>query len=236
MKDLALLILNQIPKYFSNFISLLVGPKRFVRERNDDKQQTIAEAMIFFGISFVITMILSWPLMPTHVESAQFLVTRALLNLILVTVATGLTLASWKLVGGHATFGKYFVINCYYSGVFIIGNMLVLIIAFGVVKALDPKLHLLMVDSFMHVRFENKELNALITDPDDRRHLWAALAFYLIYLIGFVAICLWTVLGWGAFREINGLSKTRSFVAGMIAGVLTAIVIPITLLIQYEIG
>jgi len=236
MKDLALLILNQIPKYVSNFVHILVGPKGFVRQHNDDKQQTIAEAMVFYGISFVITMIISWPLMPAQVESAQFLATRALLYLILVAVGTGLTLAAWRLVGGHATFGRYFVINCYYAGIIIVCQMLILICAFGVVKALDPELYPVMVDSFTRIQFENKKLNALITGPDSTQHLLVMLAFYLFFLIELAAIFLWTILGWGAYREINGLSKTRSFAAGVIACALSLVVIPFLILFQLALG
>jgi hypothetical protein len=236
MKDLALLILNQIPKYFSNFISLLVGPKSFVRQYNDDKQQTIAEAMVFFGISFVILMILTWPLIPTKVESAQYLATQALLYLILVAVATGITLASWRLVGGKAPFARFFVITCYYGGMFIVCNMIILFCAFGLLKLLDPEAYPIMVDSLTHIQVENKKLTALVADPNNTQHIIPLLAFFLIFFIDLVVMTFWGILGWGAYREINGLSKMRSFAAGMISLLLTLVVFPITTLFQSGLG
>ncbi|HEV2915380.1 MAG TPA: hypothetical protein VGX92_19025 [Pyrinomonadaceae bacterium] len=233
MKDMVLLVLNQIPKYFSNFISILVGPKSFVRGRNDTSQQTLAEAMTFYGISFVITMILSWPLMPVHVESARFLATRALTNLIVVTIGAALTLVSWRFVGGRAQFASYFVIGCYYVGVLIVFMMLVFLCALGVVKILDPALYPILAESSAHIQIVNEKLNALINDPGNRKHLNVFLIYNLIFLIGMAAMLFWSILGWGAFREINGLTKMRSFVAGIIAFLFTLIELPIVFVIQY---
>ncbi len=233
MKDLVMLVLNQIPKYFSNFISVLVGPKSFVRGRNDTSQQALAEAMTFYGISFVITMILTWPLMPTHVESARFLATRALVNFIMVAIGAALTLVSWRFVGGRAQFASYFVISCYYVGVLIVGLMLIFLCALGVVKALDPALYPILAESSAHIQLVNEKLNALINDPTNRKHFTVMLIYDLIFFIGLIAMLLWSILGWGAYREINGLSKMRSFVAGIIAFVFTLIALPIVLLIQY---
>ena len=233
MKDLLLFVLNQIPKYFSNFISVLVRPKRFVRGRHDTSEQTLAEAMIFFGVSFVITMILAWPLMPDHVESARFLAPRALINLILVAAGAALTLVSWSFVGGQARFESYFVINCYYMGVLIICMMLVFLCALGIVKIFDPALYPLLAQTSIHIQFQNEKLNELIYDPGNQMRSAVFIIYNLILLAGLIAQSLWYILGWGAFREINGLSKWQSFIAGMIFILLTLITLPIGVFIQF---
>lgn len=233
MKDLVLLILKQIPKYFSNFISILGGPKTFIRQHNDDKQETITEAMIFLGISIVIAMIIMWPLVPAQIESARFLATRSLLYLILTALGAGLALASWKLVGGNASFGKYFVINCYYGGVVIVCMMLILTCALGVVILLDPELYPMLAESSILLRNTlNEKLAALINDPNNKTHLMVWALFYLIYFFGASLLGLWSIIGWGAYREINGLSKGRSFVAGVVYAFLMILLLSIPLLIQ----
>ncbi len=234
MKDLALLILNRIPRYFSDFVSCLAGPKSFVRARNGDDQQAWAEAMTFLGISFAITMLLSWPLMPAQVESVRFPVGRGLLSLILTAVGTAAVLAGWRCVGGKAPFGRFFVITCYYSGVVIVCQMLVILCACGFVKAFDPELYTVIADSLTRMQAGDTRLAALVTGPDGTRHAIVSLIFYFVALVLTpLAVLAWSVLGRGAYREINGLSKQRSFVAGVIASLLAFLAIPFMVLIQY---
>jgi hypothetical protein len=234
MKDLALLILNQIPKYFSDFIKCLAGPKGFVRARSDDSQQALAEAMTFLGISFAFSMLLFWPLMPAQVESTRFLVGRGLLYLILVAAGTAVTLVSWRCVGGRAPFGRFFVISCYYVGVVIVCQTLILLCAYGVVKIFDLELYPVLVDSTTRLQFGDTRLTGMINGAGGRRHVIVLLIFYFIMLVvDPIAVTIWSVLGWGAYREINGLSKGRSFAAGVIASLLTFLIIPFLLLLQY---
>ncbi|MBV9926629.1 MAG: hypothetical protein JOZ96_16540 [Acidobacteria bacterium] len=218
MKDLVLLILKRIPQYFSDFVSCLSAPKAFVRARNGDDQQALAEAMIFLGISFAISMILYWPLIPTQVESARYLAGRALLNLILVAAATGATLLGWRCVGGKAQFGRYFIITCYYWGVVLVCMTLILVCAFGVVKILDPEIYPIIVDASTRVQFSNPKLNEIFSGPDGTRHMTVSFIFSLFIVVFLpVAVTAWSILGWGAYREINGLTKRQSFAAAMLA-------------------
>ncbi|HYY59609.1 MAG TPA: hypothetical protein VE842_19930, partial [Pyrinomonadaceae bacterium] len=175
----------------------------------------------------------AWPLMPDHVESARFLAPRALLNLILVTLGAALTLFSWAFVGGQARFESYFVINCYYVGVSIIFMTLIIVCALGIVKIFDPALYALLSQTSIHIQFPNEKLNELIYGSGDQTHSVVFLIYTAIVQVGFIAVSLWLFLGWGAFREINGLSKLKSFIAGMIFIFFTLITLPIALLIQF---
>ena len=49
--------------------------------------------------------------------------------------------------------------------------------------------------------------------------------FHLMLLGGCVAVLVWMIAGWGAYRELTGLSKQRSMAAGVIFLLLGAVVI-----------
>jgi hypothetical protein len=111
--------------------------------------------------------------------------------------------------------------------------MLVFLCAIGIVKIFDPALYPLLSQTSAHVIFQNEKLQQLINDPGNRMH-WAMLVIYtVILLVGVIAVTLWSIIGWGAFREINGLSKMQSFIAGMIAFSIGSILIPISLLLLF---
>lgn len=236
MKELALLILKQVPKYFSDFVGVLGGPKSFVRTRNDGGEQSLAEALSFFAISFFLLMVLSWPLMRTQVESIQFLLARGVFILIMMAAYTGLVMLAWRMLGGRAPFGRYFVISCYYTGVALIFQALLLLCGVGVAQIFAPELTPNLVDTLTHIRPPDPKVTELLSGPDGTRYLVVMLAFNLILLFGFFVAVVWSVVGWGAYREINGLSKRRSLAAGAIAAVLMLCALPFALLIQHVIG
>ena len=49
--------------------------------------------------------------------------------------------------------------------------------------------------------------------------------------VGFLVISAWGMVAWGAYRQLNGLSKLRSFAAMLIAGILSWPVLAIVLIV-----
>ncbi|HYP54073.1 MAG TPA: hypothetical protein VEQ42_11065, partial [Pyrinomonadaceae bacterium] len=99
-----------------------------------------------------------------------------------------------------------------------------------------PEMNPILVASMTRIRGTDPKLTEMLMGPDGTRYM-AVFGVYFLLLLGFFFISLvWAVLGWGAYREINGLSKQRSFAAGMIAVVLGLLALPFMLLIQHVIG
>jgi hypothetical protein len=54
----------------------------------------------------------------------------------------------------------------------------------------------------------------------------------VVLVAGFFALSVWGLVAWGAYRELNGLTKRRSFVALMIAGLLGWLIAAVVFFIQ----
>ncbi len=97
-----------------------------------------------------------------------------------------------------------------------------MLFAYGVVKVWDTELYNILVGAYKKQRMISYEFNAYMTRPaeaaqsGDYSKLLAAVAFSLTAMGGWVAVLVWMITGWGAYRELTGLSKQKSFLAGMI--------------------
>ena len=231
MNDLIKLVFAQIPKYISNFVNLLSHPKRFIRKKSKLNDQALTEALTFLGISFVLGLILKTPLIPKSENLWQYVGTRGLSDLIgLALLATAMRF-SWKLVGGQAPFLKFLIACCYFDAVIIILIDVTELLAYGIVKVWDPELYNLLVGAFRNKRMSNSEMGAYMVQAVREAQSGSFGKFLLVVIFeltllgGCLAALAWVIAGWGALREFTGLSKKRSFFAGVIFSLLAAVVI-----------
>jgi hypothetical protein len=236
MNDLVKLVFAQIPKYISNFVSLLSRPKGFIRRKSKLNDESLTEALTFLGISFVLGWILKTPLTPEGVNPWQYLGARGLLDLIGLALYAAALRSSWRLVGGRAHYLKFFIAWCYFDAVIGILLNVTLLLAYGIVKVWDPELYSILVGTFRGRRMSNLEINAYLAQAirdvqlgSFGRFLLLA-GFELTLLGGCAAALAWVIAGWGALREFTGLSKKRSFLAGVIFSLLSA---PVFLFLYY---
>ena len=231
MSDLLKLVFAQFPKYISNFVNLISHPKRFVRKRNKINDEALTEALTFLAITFGLSLILTSPLRSEGVNLSQHVAARGLLIVLAVTVNAAVLRLSWKLVGGKAHFLKVLIPFCYFYAV---GNLFLDVthlLALGVAKFWDPEFYKLIVEHFRKKSFlQSSEAEAYVTGllgDAQSGHFTKALVFITFVIIsqsGWVAFLVWMMAGWGAFREVTGLSKERSLAAGVIFLVLAILV------------
>lgn len=219
MNELIKLIFAQIPKYLFNFFNLVSGPKKFVRERNVYTDQSLAEAMTFLAISYVLTLILKAPFIPADVNFWQYIATSGLLALIeMALMATALRFA-WRLVGGRAPFGRFLITFCYYYAVAIIGLQVFTVLAYGFAKVWDPGLYAVLVEAYKAKGIRNPKVNDYVAEAagsGDIRKVLPLAAVSLMLWVSLAVVSAWIIAGWGAYRELTTLSKKRSVIAGLI--------------------
>jgi len=195
MKDLADLVLSQIPKYISNFARLVASPIQFIRNYNLYKESALAEAFVFLGISLIITFILKAPLLPApdKVNTFAYIAADGLWKVTIVMVIAASMRLAWRMVGGPATFERYLILNCFYFGVFSVLSHMLLLCGH----------YLNGIDKNIHLAFANKTVAVGLT-------LKA-----ILYVLGFVALFVWCLICWKTYLEINGplISQRQSLVA-----------------------
>jgi hypothetical protein len=82
------------------------------------------------------------------------------------------------------------------------------LLAFGVVKMFDRNFFQQLIDA--------PKMDTVVPQTDEQTVLF--LTFGAIIAVGFVLVSAWFFIGWGAFRQLNALSKWRSFAAAVIYG------------------
>jgi hypothetical protein len=210
MKELIEKILAYLPRYLTNFGSLFVGPKRFIGQRNTAAEDTFGESLLFLGISLVLVVIMTAPLLPPGKDLWTYVGAQAVTYLLAVSLAALALRLAWRIVGGKATIRSFFVTYAYFFGVIIVIYTLFLLLAEGVFKVLDPDLYAEVIEAKL-----NKQAR-----PDLSGSTIPMISFG-IQLVGFVLLSGWGFVAWGAYRELNGLSKWRSFFASTIMGLLS---------------
>jgi hypothetical protein len=220
MKDLIEKILTYLPQYLTNFGLVFSGPKTFIASKNANADDAFFDAMLFLGVSVALSIIMTAPLQPagkdlwTHVGSSSVVV------LITVVLAATVVRIAWWIVGGRASPQSFFVTYAYFFGVIFVLLIAVQLLSFGFFKVFEPELYRQFIEA--------SQKKQPMPDMSGSSIPLIALS---IYGVGYVVLGFWGFLGWGAYRQLNGLGKLRSFGALMITGILTLPVVAVTLLI-----
>lgn len=216
MKDLLERLAGHVPAFLTTLLALIASPRRAALARASGDSVSIEAALVFATLSAVLVFIMQLPLMPkgtdVWTELASTLV--VLLSSGLLSVAA-LRLA-WFIVGGRAGWPGYIALYAYHSGT--VGMILLLptLATAALFKMLAPSLLTLVRSG------TDSEGRSVLTDPVAQRKM-AELLFepnsFIAAIpvnLGVVAISVFLIVGWGAYRDINGLARWRSTLAWLI--------------------
>lgn len=201
-------ILASIPKYVSNFYGVLTSPRLFVTQRDLDQPNALTEALAFAGISFSLSMVLQIPLLPGKQDFWQTFTIWLIIFFIGIVVAAAVVRLAWKIVGGQASFDKLLKVTAYHFGVGSPLIVLVLVCAAGVLKTFDRPLY-----NQLFAKTATQEPTVAI----DSMALFAA---GIIFLVGYILICVWFIVAWGAYRILNQAFLRQSLIAFFLASLI----------------
>jgi len=201
MKDLLEKILSYLPVYIPDLMRLLGGPKKFVAERNKGSEGDVAKAFAFLGVSLSIFFILQGSLVAANVFLTNAIV-YGVLYLLFVGIFSGIIQLCWKIVGGKAMYQRFLVISSYYVGVFSLGLAVGSLFFIGILRLFSPDAYAWFVKFIAAPSLQN----AYNPDPG------IAVAFMAFLFVAFLTL-VWEFIGWGAYRELNQLSRFRSCAA-----------------------
>jgi hypothetical protein len=223
MNDIVKQLITAIPQYLISFFKLLGSPRELpisqLPKDGNDLKNTIAEALKFSLISYVLIVVLVSLKKDVNLDIKRLSVD-ALETLVNVSLLVCAIYIAWKIFGSSRRFLDYFIIYSYQFGVILIIITLTEIISDGYVRTFDKALY----DSL--VKYKN---------PSDFNPQWLHKSSYQVSLgiigLGYAIAAIWAWIGWGAYRIINNFKRGKSFLVLMVAGVFSWIAIFISVLI-----
>jgi hypothetical protein len=202
------------PGYLSDLLSLIQQPKRFVASRVSKDPVLIRDALAFLTISFA----LGWIVKMSFLRSAPWLEVLPDAAFVLMEVlAYGAAVClAWRVVQGRAELQKIFVIHFYYSGVFLLLMAVWFMLLTGIMRSADPVFYA----AYMEAIHSGTLLSFVQEREVQATQSPAAIPTALGVIAGASAAMAWVFAGWGAYRELNRLSKLRSAIAATVFVVL----------------
>ncbi len=223
----------------SDLVALITSPKTFLKNRNRGHENW-PPALRFFGFSAILGFILLQfsntpiPFLPKD--------NNVLMNIAKATVFWGVYIlfgaaaikVSWKLVGGKASFDSTLLTHMYCFSMFILIAIIFALIGNGLIKSIFPDFY----DA--SVKLSQKGIASMLVDIKEQQQYVAEMGvggikMVVLSFIGFLTslgYCIWIIATWGAYRDLNNASRSRSFVAFIIACVLFVLVSGMLLQLQ----
>ena len=197
-------VFGHIPAYLRTLSDIVPNPKRFVQHQFSQGDRQLENALVFLGISFLI----GWVAKSSFGDRSLMDLATDAVFLFIGILAFGLVLCLvWRMVKGRAPIQRLLIVHFYYSGVLYILYSCWFLITIGVVRVGNPAFYKLLMDNIHHANMkpftQQESVTAISLSP----------GFLIAFLVGFLAIVTWFFVGWGAYRELNRLSKLRSALA-----------------------
>jgi hypothetical protein len=232
MKDLFEQILKYLPLYLTEFGAAFSGPKSFIATKlSTDAGDAFGEALLFLGISLTLVLLMYTPLLPAGKDFWSFAIPYYVSYIIEIPLAAMAIRAAWWIVGGRAPARPFFITYAYYVGVASVLIGAIDLVASGSFKTLDPQLYREYSDA---VQKAAQSMEDWVQSRADLVHRFAdsyvTLTAAVIEGLGTLIVTIWGLIGWGAYRQLNGLSKLRSLVALIISWFLF---IPVVLISRF---
>ena len=215
MKDLLEKLAAYGPRCIEDLIAILSGPKTFLRGIGPSDAEALPRALAFLAFCVSIGFLLELPF-----ESAQkdWWSTFGLL-LVLSGVAALITAAIIKCgfaaMRGKATLHYHFLLASYVTAPAFMIQPLMNGASKGIVKKYQPDLYALFET------YVNASLTGISTLEVERffplfRSGSVLLAFAVLAL-NHIMLTAWIVICWGAYKDINHVTRIRSLLAGLVS-------------------
>jgi hypothetical protein len=202
--DLIIKAIAFLPKYIADATSLISEPKRFVLKRVSSEQPHLTDALLFLTISFMI----SWTLQISFVKESVIidLSEDATFFALYVFAFGGAVCLAWRCVKATGDIEKHFIIHFYYTGVITLIMACGFLAMMGTRKAFDPELH----NRFMQAVHDGQAAAFATRHADDIFETTGGLALITVSYFLDIILLTWIIAGWGAYRQLNQLSRIRS--------------------------
>lgn len=212
-------ILAYLPRYWTEFGTLIIRPKRFIAERNADTEESSQQALIFLGISLVLVCTMTALMNPPGTSLIFHIMRESIATVLFVSLTAVALRAAWHLAGGKSPMRSFIATYGYFAGGLSVIAAVFALIGFGGLTLFAPEFYTKMILSGQGDKMAKAAL-----DPKTQSVVMVVSA---IYVVGWGLLIAWFIAAWGAFRVLNDVGKTRSFFAILIGVVITCMLIPV---------
>jgi hypothetical protein len=194
--------LNRIPHFFLTFCKILLQPKEWSLNVTRDNEASFSDALIFFGISIILTEVLRLPMIRRGTDLFTYTLLDVCWKFIVLTGFWLLLAGSLSIFVKQPAHIKNAILSLYYFGVLNVLVHAVEVISWSIYHPL-PKC--------------------------EQQDFWCRLTTYrplpqipndLLELAFLVPILLWCVLSWRTYAIANGISIARLVVVTVVAAFL----------------
>jgi hypothetical protein len=229
MKDLLDQILKYLPLYLTEFGAAFSGPKSFIGTKlSTDAGDTFGEALLFLGTSLALVLLMYTPLLPAGKDFWSVAIPYFVSYMLELPLAAMVIRSAWWIVGGRAPAQTFFITYAYYAGVGIVLLSAVDLVCTGLFKTFDPQLYQEVSESAQKSQSVQDWIQSGLLHRYSQSY--ATFSAAIIEGLGYFVLFIWGLIGWGAYRQLNGLSKLRSFTALIVSWVLF---LPVTFVIKF---
>jgi hypothetical protein len=209
----------------TEFGTAFSGPKGFIATKVDTNAgDAFGEALLFVGTSLALVLLMNTPLLPAGKEFWSVAIPYFVSCMLKLPLAALAIRSAWWIVGGRAPARSFFITYAYYAGVGIVLLSAVDLVAAGLFKTFDPQLY----REYSEAVQKSRSMEDLFQSGYFHRFSESntVLSAIIVSGLGYFVLFVWGLIGWGAYRQLNGLSKLRSFAALIVSWVL---LIPVAL-------
>lgn len=211
MKELLEPVLKQLPGYVPDLGKLVTRPKTSIARWVGEEQGALGKPLVFVAVSVAIGFLLQLPRVDKEQSLTTMIAAMAGFKVVALIVFAAVIQGLFRALGGNAKFAA--TLSAYLYAVSPLYVLLVLLdlatqgvlrdysTAFAASAAADP---FLSANGAAWRDFEKARPDLALT--------------YGVLTLSKVAVLLgWATACWGAFRELHGVSRWRSSVAGIAA-------------------
>ena len=231
--EIAKIILAYLPQYLSDFGFLISGPKKFMAQENSKAQaDAFHNALAFLGLSLVVVVFIQAAAEATFLSPVPrkalwtYIVGVGIPSVLSVSLISVALRLAWRIVGGKSTVRAFFITYSYfYSGIYVI-LMILTILNEGIMRFINYDYY----EYIMNMRIDEIIIETAQGTIKPNPNLASDIVSKIIVSVMFLFSPIWAFISWGAYRQLNKLSKWRSFFAFIIFAVFE---IPIVFIIFF---
>ena len=198
-------VLPLIPRYFIDLMDVFCSPKTFLHGKQLAGPEEMEQSFVFGGLTVLLAFLAQLPYVASWKDNPVVALSSIMgINLIYAAVTLAALRFSWKIVGGKASMKQLFIYFAYSTGPVTLILLGFSITGFAIAHQIDPT----SVPLILNASFKSIEQLGI--------NMTAYYSYSACVLMGLLISFSWAMIAWGAFRELNKVSRIRSSLAFLI--------------------